>query len=151
MNSTAKSDLVEVTHPLGVRWSPRRLALLAAVAALLIVLLWWVDPRQVPVPMCGLHTATGLHCPGCGATRATHELLHGRLSSALSYNALWVLVLPLALYTGFSEGLHFAGGRRLPGDLLRKPWFFAVVVVVAVLFGIVRNLPWEPFVLLTPP
>lgn len=128
----------------------RRVGLLAVVAALPVWLLWWIDPRQARVPFCGFHTMTGLHCPGCGATRATHELLHGQVAAALSDNALWVVLAPLVLYWAVSQGLHYVCGRRLPWDLLRSRWFFGLVVVAAVAFGVVRNLPWEPFCRLAP-
>lgn len=128
-----------------------RLGLAAGAAAIAVFLLWWFGPREVRVPMCGFHAATGLHCPGCGAVRATHELLHGRWESAWSYNALWVLVSPLALYWAASSGRSAACGRRLPLDLLAKRWFFGLVVAAAVVFGVLRNLPWAPFCHLAPP
>ncbi len=129
----------------------RRLLLLLTLIALGLSLLWWIDPRRSPLPLCGFHNLTGLHCPGCGITRATHELLHGRLASAFDYHPLWIILLPLVLYTGLSEAMRFVVGRRLPLDMLRKPWFFGLVVAAAFVFGILRNLPWEPFCHWAPP
>jgi len=34
-------------------------------------------------PICLFHSLTGLNCPGCGATRAAYQLLHGHLLRAL--------------------------------------------------------------------
>ena len=144
-------ELLQLSHPAPGWVNLRRLGILMALSGLGVFLLWWVDPRQVPVPVCGLYASTGLHCPGCGATRATHELLHGRLLSALAHNALWVALLPVVLYGGLSEALYFVGRRRLPGNLLGKRWFYAVLAVAAALFGVLRNLPWEPFTRLAPP
>ena len=93
------------------------------------------------MPLCTFHVLTGLECPGCGATRATHELLHGRLLAALHYNALWVLSLPLAAYLAISELRVLAGRRPLPGDLPRRTWFWLSAVTVAILFFVLRNLP----------
>src|SRR5579864_6420943 len=45
-------------------------------------------------PRCPLHMLTGLQCPGCGATRALYEVLHGNLAAAWAYNQLFVAVLP---------------------------------------------------------
>src|SRR5438445_13753970 len=58
------------------------------------------DPTKVSIfPPCLLHQVTGLDCPGCGAQRALHQLLHGNLIAALRLNAMFVLSLPLwALY-----------------------------------------------------
>jgi hypothetical protein len=123
---------------------------LASVLGIALGLLWWFDPAKSPVPLCSLHALTGLDCPGCGTLRATHELLHGRLLSALRDNALWTLSLPLVLYLGVSE-LHAAAGRRpLPGDVTHKPWFWIGVAIMATVFFVLRNLPWEPFTWLTP-
>ena len=138
-------------EPAAGRLSLRRLAILVGVAVPVLLVLWWCDPRQVGVPTCGLYLATGLHCPGCGATRATHELLNGRLLSALSYNAMWIVLLPAALYAGLSEACRFVRGRSLPGNPFGRPWFLAVVVAIAIVFGVLRNLPWEPFCSLAPP
>ncbi len=137
------------------RSAPRRGALwLLAVGMLgggVLLLLWLVDPRQVALPLCIFHRATGLHCPGCGATRATHELLHGRVFSALQDNALWVLSLPVVLYAVASETRRRVWGRALPGDLARRPRLLLLIAAVAAVFGVLRNVPGSPFDLLAPP
>ena len=124
--------------------------MLLALATAGLVLLWRFDPAEVPLTICGLHALTGLYCPGCGATRATHELLHGRLLSALHCNALWTLSMPLAVYAAASELRILTGRRPLPGDLARKGWFWPAVATLAMAFFVLRNLPWEPFLLLSP-
>jgi hypothetical protein len=126
------------------------LALSAALAIGGLLLIWRFDPGLWQLPMCGLHTTTGLYCPGCGATRATHELLHGRFLAALQDNALWVLTLPLALYATGSECRYLAIGRPLWGNPSRNWWVYAVMVAAAVLFFVMRNLPIYPLVLLKP-
>lgn len=94
---------------------------------------------------------TGFHCPGCGATRATHELLHGRLLSAMHYNAFWIAALPLAAYQGLSEALRTARGRGLKHDLTRRPGLLITLVAIGLLFAVLRNLPSYPWTLLSPP
>jgi len=125
--------------------------LLATAGGGLLALLWWFDPKQIGIPACGLYLATGLHCPGCGATRATHELLHGRLLSALHYNGFWVLVLPMVLYAAASELRRFTHGRPLPGDLAARPRWWIAVAVLSVVFFVLRNVPAYPLNLLAPP
>ncbi len=102
--------------------------------------LWFFDPAETNVPLCTFHALTGLDCPACGATRATHELLHGRFEAALRYNALWVLSLPLAVYIFASETRLLVAGRPLPGDLPRRRWFWPLVVAAAMVFFVARNL-----------
>ena len=132
-------------HPCRRHW-----ALAAAILGGAVLTLWWFDPRQANLPLCLFHCLTGLYCPGCGATRATHDLLHGRWLTALRDNPLWVLTLPAAVYATLSEVRYRVCGRTLPGDLLRQPWFFATIACAAVIFGVVRNIPSWPFFLLAP-
>ena len=133
---------------------PRRgwlLALLVVAAGLVLFLLWRYDPARSSIPLCAFHAATGLHCPGCGATRATHDLLHGRLLAALRDHALWVLSLPVVAYAVLAEALFLLDNRKLPGNLLRKPWFLWTAGAVALLFAVLRNIPLYPLILLAPP
>jgi hypothetical protein len=127
------------------------LAILIALTTAALAALWWFDPTQMPLPLCSLYATTGLHCPGCGATRATHELLHGQLVRALRYNAMWVVTLPLAAYMALSEIRLVAAGRPFPGNLARKPWLFLALGAIGLLFFVLRNLPFYPFLMLAPP
>lgn len=122
------------------RAGPLNITMLTLLAILLVGLLWWFDPSKANLPMCTFHAVSGLDCPGCGATRATHELLHGRLWMALHYNALWVLALPIAVYITLSELRVSFGGRPLPGDLPRRSGFWLSTAAVAMAFFVVRNL-----------
>jgi hypothetical protein len=116
-----------------------------------LALLWWWDPAKIGVPFCAFHLLTGLHCPGCGAVRATHELLHGRLFSALHYNVLWIASLPLILYLLVSEWRTRTGRTPLPGQFLRSQRFWIAVAILAIVFFMLRNVPGEPFSRLAPP
>jgi len=90
-------------------------------------------------PVCLFHKLTGLNCPGCGATRACHALLHGDLTTALRDNALFVL-LPVA---GLLRGgwLAVARWRREPsGALVPGNWAW-VLLFIALVFSVLRNLP----------
>lgn len=101
-------------------------------------------------PVCFFHEWTGWHCPGCGASRALYSLVHGRCLAALRFNPLFVLLLPW---------LAWAAGRRVIAYSLGRAWApvrmpAAVVtglVVTVLLFGVLRNLPWRPFIWLAPP
>ncbi len=42
-------------------------------------------------------------CPGCGMTRACQHLIHGEVNTALDYNKLSLIVLPLLAWVGVSE------------------------------------------------
>ncbi|HET9442419.1 MAG TPA: DUF2752 domain-containing protein [Acidimicrobiales bacterium] len=115
---------------------------LAGCAALGVVAV--LDPsRYTLAPPCPLRLATGLDCPLCGATRATHALLRGDVGLALDFNALYVLALPvLAVVAGF----WLVRGRR-PAWAHGRALTWALVGV-GLAFGVVRNLPWAPLAVL---
>lgn len=128
----------------------------AAVGGLLLVLAgWWlytVGPKLGGWgPRCLLHEITGLHCAGCGMTRAAFHLLHGRVGEALRMNPLMVPLVPLVM-VGIS--LEIAGWVR--GPQRRTPrlrlgmWGTIALAGALVLFMVLRNLPWWPFTLLAP-
>jgi hypothetical protein len=100
-------------------------------------------------PVCPLYSLTGLACPGCGMTRGFHALLHGDISSALGYNLLLPAILFFFGYLFMSLFLTVARGRGLSFKLFNPTvvWsFFAVALV----FSVVRNLPFYPFSILYP-
>jgi hypothetical protein len=120
--------------------------LLGAVATLV---LFFFDPRQYHFyPICFFHKATGLLCPGCGALRAMHQLLHGHLAAAFHFNPMLVVSLPFSFWFGARFALQKA--RNLPLSLgLRPGWLWLVLAAVLVV-SVLRNLPGAPFALLRP-
>jgi hypothetical protein len=100
-------------------------------------------------PVCPLYAMTGLACPGCGMTRGLHALLHGDIAAALGYNLLLPAILFFFGYLFVSLFLTFARGRGLSFRLFNQKvvWgFFAFALV----FSVVRNLPFYPFNILYP-
>lgn len=108
------------------------------------------DPAKSTLfPACILYSTTGLACPGCGLTRGFHALFHGDIIPAIDFNLLlpfWALIIG---YIWISLLLTAIRGRGLP-MWLTSPNFLAVSVVVLVVFGVIRNLPWWPFTILFP-
>jgi hypothetical protein len=111
----------------------------AAVLVLGALVFFAFDPTKVPIfPQCAFHQMTGLDCPGCGAQRALHQLLHGNLLAAFQLNAMFILSLPLAAWYG--PRLIWRTFTRQPsGSPPRWLWFYIAAWVV---FGVVRNLPF---------
>nr|WP_276545116.1 DUF2752 domain-containing protein [Brachybacterium muris] len=89
--------------------------------------------------MCPVYHLTGLHCPGCGAIRSVHALLDGDLALALRSNAVLMVALP-AVALGFGRWTL----RRMRGLRTAAPPSSVVLAgaVIAVVFGILRNLPF---------
>jgi|SRR5580658_9420096 hypothetical protein len=102
--------------------------------------LFFFDPTKNNFyPVCQFHALTGLYCPGCGATRASYQLLHGNFLLALHDNALLVLMLPLMALRGMWLLKRRIGHQPvrhfIPPNAL---WMF---LVLAVVFVVLRNIP----------
>jgi hypothetical protein len=123
------------------------LLLAAAALGLLAWVVYALGPGSKLLPRCVFHEVTGLHCPGCGMTRATHALFHGCFLEAIDSNPLLVITPIIALMVTWSC-LAWAGLVKAPPQLgQRLMWTVAIVVIG---FGVLRNLPWWPFTWLAP-
>lgn len=114
---------------------------LAAAAVVLLSVFFRLNPAEHSFfPRCVFHAASGLECPGCGGQRALHQLLHGEVATALRYNALFVLMLPVGGWFLFRAVWQQISGRTLLPQFShhRWPWVMCGLVIV---FGILRNLP----------
>lgn len=124
--------------------------LLSALGVAGAVLLYSVEPTTAPFfPVCPFHALTGLHCPGCGTSRALHQLLHGDILAALDFNVLSTLFVPVIAWAWISHGLQTMGRRPLPSIRWSSTGLWALLAVV-VLFWVARNLPFFPLTLLAP-
>jgi hypothetical protein len=101
-------------------------------ASLLILFLF--DPAHYHFyPICYFHLLTGFYCPGCGALRATHQMLHGNFAAAAHLNLLVVLAVPAAVLwkvrpvrrilvcTFLAACIAFTVARNLPGGEWLSP------------------------------
>lgn len=100
--------------------------------------------RYLYVP-CLFHMTTGMHCPGCGSTRAMSSFLHGDIGLGLKNNLLIILWGPYLLYRFFLSIYSWIDGRQ------RKVWSPPPISIIFFLFltiayTILRNLPFEPFI-----
>jgi hypothetical protein len=130
----------------------RRLPIVAALGVATIAgvgLLYAFDPNSAssPFPGCLFRAFTGLYCPGCGMTRMLHALVHGDIAGAASMNVLALLGLPV-LAVLIAEQLW---ATRLVHGRLRGVLFDGRIwIIAALVFGVLRNLPWAPFSALAP-
>jgi hypothetical protein len=113
---------------------------LATLVIAVMAVLFALDPARAGIfPPCPFHELTGWWCPGCGSTRALHQLLHGHLAAAFWLNPLAVLLLP-------PVGYLVARGERVP---MRPIWIWALAGMIIV-FGVLRNIPVHPFTMFAP-
>ena len=134
------------TQPVPPKIAARPSPGLFAVAALAFAamaggaVLFFFDPTKNDFyPICQFHALTGLYCPGCGATRAAYQLLHGNFLTALHDNALFVISLAAVA----ARGIWFLNRRRNRQPVLYfiPPVALWVFLVVTLVFVVVRNLP----------
>ena len=113
---------------------------IAIVAAAGVWVLYTFPPAAYGFyPRCPFFLLTGLQCPGCGSTRALHQLLHGRIEEAFRFNPMLFLLIAVALCAVPSvlRGRH--------PQFLLKPWFAWTAFFVLSGYWIVRNTPLWPF------
>ncbi len=132
-----------------------RLTLVAALGVLALLGLVYLaknDPEGgAPYPKCVFREVTGLHCAGCGSTRAVHALLQLEVGTAFGKNPLLVVALPFLVVGIAMEGAAWVLGDRYGGPRVRLSMFFAWLVPVLIFgFWILRNVPVSPFTLLAP-
>ena len=146
--------MIESLQPNQKRQAPifeRGLTLLTAIGAVsAFITVRQIDPSGSNIfPVCPFHAMTGLNCPGCGATRGMHALLNGDVLTALHFNAMLIVFVPLMIYGIAALVLFGIRGRGLPVPRFatQGTWAFLVLMIA---FGVLRNLPFYPFTILSP-
>ena len=115
--------------------------LLGAAGALAAAALLVRDPHTAGSwPVCPILALTGVPCPACGGLRATHDLLTGHLSAALSSNAYAVVTVLLA-GLAYAAWLAAAARGRQPGWLRRSSVVGGLWAGGLLAFGLLRLLP----------
>lgn len=124
-----------------------RISIFIIAAGAILLLYFLVEPKNGNMPKCFFHELTGLYCPGCGVQRSFHALLHGNFLTAISYNLLFILLLPLIIYFIF---VFVTGKKHSAGSFIYKASFSLAVAIVVVSFWVLRNIPVAPFSWLAP-
>ena len=124
-----------------------RISILLMAAGAILLLYFFVEPKNGILPKCFFHELTSLYCPGCGVQRSFHALLNGHILTAIDHNLLFILFLPLLIYFI----LIFTWGKKLSASsFIYKPVFSFTVVIVVISFWALRNIPIMPFSWLAP-
>lgn len=93
---------------------------------------------------CAFKTLTHLNCPSCGVSRMCVSISHGDIKSAFYYNQVLIFLTPLiALYYIFYQIRYIRTGQRKISKLENNTMI--LIIVVLVIYGIVRNLPFYPY------
>ncbi len=95
-------------------------------------------------PACMFRALTGLVCPGCGSTRALHQLLHGHVGSAFVLNPLLLIVLPILMYVLVRHTAWAISGAAPVRNRLPAPVIYGIFFLL-LSFWVIRNTPIYPF------
>ena len=117
----------------------------------IFILYYFLNPSEHSFFLtCPFKYATGYHCPGCGSQRAIHQLAHGNIISALSFNPLMVLSLPIVIYGFGIKAWNYLFSTQYRVGLFNNNFFIYTFFTLVLLYWILRNLPMAPFNLLSP-
>lgn len=89
---------------------------------------------SIAIP-CMFHKLTGLHCPGCGITRAVKALLKGNIYVSFRNNMLLYTVVPvLFIYIIIS---------KITNNRFKKfdNYFYIILLIIIIGYGVLRNIP----------
>ena len=90
-------------------------------------------------PRCPFYALTHHYCPGCGATRAIAELLHGHVAAALHFNAAVVVIMPVLLW--YFRVMYWTAVRQDRVVWPRVPeWSWKTALACVLLFAVIRDL-----------
>jgi Protein of unknown function (DUF2752) len=90
-------------------------------------------------PRCPFYALTHHYCPGCGATRALAELLHGHVAAALHFNAAVTVLMPVLLW--YFARMYWTAVRENRVEWPQVPeWSWRAALAFVLLFTVVRDI-----------
>jgi hypothetical protein len=103
-------------------------------------LLYRYSPQEYSFyPRCPFYALTHHYCPGCGATRAVAELLHGHIAAALHFNAAVTLLMPVLLW--YFGRMYWTAIRENHIEWPQVPeWSWRATLAFVVIFAVVRDI-----------
>ena len=130
-------------------WALWTALMVGAVVLLRILFIDFESTIRGVSPGCPFHRLTGLHCPGCGGTRAFFAFLKGDLALSWRKNPLFLIGLAGGVIFAVSTLLDKTTGRRWGWIRISAKGGWTILALVLV-FWVVRNIPHLPFTLLAP-
>ena len=91
-------------------------------------------------PQCLVKLLTGWSCPACGFQRATHALLNGRITEALSYNYFYVIGVPYILLIVIGYGLKKMKKGMIMAERIENRTLAMLYVYSFFAWFIIRNI-----------
>ncbi len=131
------------------RWRRVQAPVVLAAGVLLVTLaLYLRDPHQPGSwGFCPWLVLTGTECPGCGGLRAVNDLTHGNLAAAASSNLLVVAAIPVVAVLWLRWLTDRWRGVARHVSSRRVLLWCGVLLALALVFDVVRNLPFGSWLL----
>lgn len=127
------------------RWPVKAALFALAVASALVVMRLYPPSQHSFYPKCFLYQWTGLHCAGCGGTRAVAALAQGQFLEAFRMNPLLIAGTPVIALLIYYQQRQERRFRRIIPSI---SWVIAGVVIF---YTIARNIPSPTSSPLAPP
>lgn len=129
----------------------RLIILLLAIIFLIasIILYYFMfNELEIVIP-CIFYSITGLYCPGCGITRMIFSLIKFDFYQAFRYNPLMFVFSPFILIVFIDFIIKWLIGRNdhLYLKISNKMWI--ILLVITLLFGVIRNIPFFDYLIPT--
>ncbi len=98
---------------------------------------------------CPSRTWFGVLCPLCGGTRAARAVVTGDVGAVWRLNLVLPVLLALGAWAYLAAATRGWRRGRVP-PVPRTRGFWLPLGMLTALYGVLRNLPFEPFTLLAP-
>lgn len=149
MSATTSNVIAPPVIPSPASGRARLLWLLSGLGIAGLAVLYFFNPIEYAFyPACQFYKLTHLHCPGCGSLRAMHQLTHGHFIAAFLSNPLLIASIPIFAWIGFRK-LRLSPDHSANQTLI-KPAAVWTMLVIVIVFGILRNLPFAAFSWMSP-
>lgn len=106
------------------------------------------NPLAVAYVECPSRALFGVLCPLCGGTRAARAVVTGDLGAVARLNLVLPVLLVLSAWAYLASATR--GWRRAVPPVPRTRRLWLPLGALTVLYGVLRNLPFEPFSVLAP-
>ena len=114
--------------------------IVAGIVLIVFTLVYWFVFKKFNIGIpCVYYELTGLHCPGCGLTRMIFYLLSFDFYHAFRSNMLMFILLPFFIVL-FADYVVSYIKYKKPLMYKIKTRYWIILLVIAVLFGIARNI-----------
>jgi len=112
---------------------------------LIFCLFYFGTKYEIPFLFCPIEKFFHVYCPGCGVTRMIISMIEGNFYQAFRYNSFMFVFSPFFLLCGIDEisTTFFKTKGIFVKKIDNKFWIF--LLFFAVVFGVLRNLPWFDF------